>query len=121
MAQGKSNRSVSGQRTSSRSRRAFDKGQVGVRAKANELLSEITDGRSVMRRNLKEWNAVPLLSLIGGGIVAAYFGRYLFRYYQGHPEISETIRDRLDGVESRLRNFRIRGMRDDAFDIDSRH
>lgn len=129
MAQRKSKNVSSNRRSNSgnRGRRvnSFSGGETGIKAKANEIVSEITDGRSVIRRNLRGVGGTSssLLGVLGGGIALAFIGRYLFRYYQGHPEIADYLRGSLDGVENRIRSFRgFKGLRgEDSLDVDARH
>jgi hypothetical protein len=127
MTQKKSKSVLSKRRSSSgnKSRKAnnFSGAKSGIQARANEIVSELTDGRSVIRRNLRKSNAGIILGVLGGGVALAFIGRYLFRYYQGHPEIADYLRDRLDGVENRLRSFKgFKGFGgDDSLDVDARH
>ena len=126
MAQRKSKNVSSNRRSHSGNRGGRRKnifsGETGIKAKANEIVSEISDGRSVIRRNLRGGSS-SLLGVLGGGLALAFIGRYLFRYYQGHPEIADYVRDRMDGVENRLRSFKgFKGLRgDDSLDVDARH
>ncbi len=48
----------------------------------------------------------PWALSLAGGIGAFFIGRFLYRYYENHPEISEFIQDNFETVESRLREFR---------------
>lgn len=127
MAQRKTKSVSSGRRSNSgnqggRRKNSFSGGETGIKARANEIVSEITDGRSVIRRNLRG-SSSSLLGVLGGGLALALIGRYLFRYYQGHPEIADYVRGSLDGVENRLRSFKgFKGIRgDDSLDVDARH
>ncbi len=94
----------------------------GLRARANEIVSEITDGRSSIGRSLRG-GSPSALGLLGGGLALAFIGRYLFRYYQEHPEIADYVRGSLDGVGNRLKSFKgFRGLRGDkSLDVDARH
>jgi hypothetical protein len=58
------------------------------------------------RRFVQAVTRNPLAMSIAGGVGAYFVGRFIFRYYRNHPEISEFIRDNFDTVESRLRDFR---------------
>lgn len=53
------------------------------------------------------------ISYLAGGFGAYLLGRFMFRYYQSHPEISDFIRDNFESVEERLKEFR--GSRDEDY------
>ncbi len=48
----------------------------------------------------------PWAMAVAGGVSAFFIGRFLYRYYENHPEISQFIQDNFETVESRLREFR---------------
>jgi hypothetical protein len=48
----------------------------------------------------------PWALAIAGGIGTFFIGRFMYRYYENHPEISEFIQDNFETVESRLRELR---------------
>jgi hypothetical protein len=48
----------------------------------------------------------PISLYVAGTVGAFFLGRFAYRYYQDHPEISDFIRENIDTVESRLREFR---------------
>lgn len=48
----------------------------------------------------------PLLMNVGIGVGAFYLVRYAIRYYKNHPEILDFIKDNLDTVESKFREYR---------------
>lgn len=48
----------------------------------------------------------PVWLSIAGSVGAFFLGRFLYRYYQNHPEISEFIQDNFNTVEEKLREFR---------------
>lgn len=48
----------------------------------------------------------PVLLSIAGSVGAFFLGRFIYRYYQSHPEISDFIRENIDTVEEKLREFR---------------
>ena len=51
----------------------------------------------------------PISLYLVGGVAAYFIGRFSWRYYQDHPEVSEFIKDNFDTVETRLREFRSGG------------
>jgi hypothetical protein len=53
-------------------------------------------------RDVAKWP----MTYLAGGVGAYILGRYLYRYYQNHPEISDFIRDNFESVEEKLREFK---------------
>jgi hypothetical protein len=56
-------------------------------------------------RNPKSTSSLQVGPIIGGGIAAVVLGRYLWRYYQDHPEILTSLREGFESLEERLRDF----------------
>ncbi len=48
----------------------------------------------------------PWALSLAGGIGAYFIGRFLYRYYENHPEISDFIQENFETVESKLREIR---------------
>lgn len=47
-----------------------------------------------------------LLVNAGVGVGAFYLVKYAIRYYKGHPQIADFIKENLDTVESKFREYR---------------
>ncbi len=70
------------------------------------------------KKILRRMRANPLTLYLAGGVGAFYFGRFLFKYYKNHPEISTFFKENFDTVENKLRNYK------DSFnsdEIEARH
>lgn len=58
------------------------------------------------KKVVRDFTRSPSLLYLAGGIGAYFIGRFAYRYYQNHPEISDFIKENVDTVESRLREYR---------------
>lgn len=63
-------------------------------------------GNNVYKKSLRTIIDNPVALYLAGTVGAFFLGRFAYRYYQNHPEISEFIRDNFDTVEGKLRDFR---------------
>ncbi len=63
-------------------------------------------GSARSRKALKAVYQNPISMYLVGGLGALLLGRFVFRYYKNHPEISDFIRENFDSVEEKLREFR---------------
>ncbi len=54
----------------------------------------------------QEWSAKPVVRYVAGGIAAAVLARIALKMSGRYPEIVGFIRDNLDTVETKLREFR---------------
>lgn len=70
------------------------------------VLDTINPNQVDYRKVLRNVSQNSPLMLLAGGLGAFVIGRFFYRYYQDHPEISDFIRDNMDTVESRIREFR---------------
>jgi hypothetical protein len=59
-----------------------------------------------IKKIIREIYKSPLAMYLAGGVGAFFIGRFAYRYYQDHPEISDFIKENFDTMESRLREFR---------------
>lgn len=50
--------------------------------------------------------ANPLLLNVGIGVGTFYLVKYAIRYYKNHPEIMEFIKENLDTVETKFKEYR---------------
>lgn len=58
-------------------------------------------------RNLsRKLRANPLLINAGIGVGAFFLVRYAIKFYKAHPEIADFVRENLDTVEDKVREFR---------------
>lgn len=68
-------------------------------------VSEIKQGFNY--KNLgRKLRANPLLVNAGIGVGAYFLVRYAIKFYKAHPEIASFVRENLDTVEERFREFR---------------
>ena len=71
----------------------------------------------------RKLRATPFLINAGVGVGAFFLVRYAIRYFKSHPEIMEFLRDNLDTVEGKIREYRGGVSRDMSEDeiTDARH
>lgn len=68
---------------------------------------------SVLERNyrnyrdtLLEWSERPAVRYVAGGIGIALLGRFALSMSDRYPEVSRFLRENLDTIEDKLREFR---------------
>lgn len=66
----------------------------------------VLNGRGGFKKTMRKTSQSPLAAYLAGSVGAFFLARFLYRYYQDHPEILTTIRDNFDSIEDRLREFR---------------
>lgn len=93
-----------------RSRRNVSRGGSS-RSRANETNVEKSLNLNRLRSGgykkiAKNVSKNPLALYLASGLGAFFLGRFVYRYYQNHPEISDFIQENFDTVESKLREFR---------------
>lgn len=81
--------------------------------RAGKILSDTSVGEIKQElggfnyKNLsRKLRANPLILNAGIGVGAYFLVRYAIRFYKSHPEIADFVRENLDTVESRFREFR---------------
>lgn len=81
--------------------------------RASRVLSDSTV--SDIKRNLGGFNyrnlsrkirANPLLVNAGIGVGAFFLVKYAIKFYKEHPEIADFLKENLDSVEEKVREFR---------------
>lgn len=96
-------------RSSNRGRRSSSKSALSAESLLERPLKNV-DLRKLngpgYKKVIRDIYKSPLAAYLAGGVGAFFLGRFAWRYYQNHPEISEFIKDNFDTVESRLRDFR---------------
>lgn len=101
-------------RGSTTSRRSNTRGRrSGSSYSGESLLERPLEGFDLRKFNgnnyknvVRDFSKSSSLLYLVGGIGAFFLGRWALRYYQNHPEISEFIKENVDTVEARLREFR---------------
>lgn len=104
------NRGSSSRSTNTRTRRSNTNSR---RSSSESILTKPFESLDFRRLNGTSYKRMvrdisrssPLL-YIAGGIGAFLVGRFAYRYYQDHPEVSDFIKENVDTVESKLREFR---------------
>lgn len=85
-----------------------------TRSRSQGTISEFSPVRSAKKfasglNYRKVWQQVqarPGLMYLAGGVGAFFLIRSAFRYYKGHPEILEFIKENIDTVEEKIGEFR---------------
>ena len=58
------------------------------------------------RDTLLEWSERPAVRYVAGGIGIALLGRFALSMSDRYPEVSRFLRENLDTIEDKLREFR---------------
>jgi hypothetical protein len=58
------------------------------------------------RDTLLEWSERPAVKYVAGGLGLALLGRFAYSMSDRYPEIARFIRENIDTVEDKLREFR---------------
>jgi hypothetical protein len=75
--------------------------------KVKQLLQNpITDKRVTYHSFFKRLGTNPLTYYLGGGVAALILARLGYKYYKGHPEIKDFIKENFDSVESKFREYK---------------
>ena len=82
---------------------------------APRKLENITESPELIARRLRG-SPIGMALLAGAG--SFILGRLLIQYYQNHPEIGEFVRENVDSVGAKIRDFR--GVNLDT-DVNARH
>lgn len=78
-------------------------------------LEKITESPELIARRLR---GSPIGMALLAGASSFFLGRLLIQYYQNHPEIGEFVRENVDSVGAKIRDFR--GVDVDT-DVNARH
>lgn len=70
-------------------------------------LAEAVDVRGAdLKKNFQKLKKGSLPIFLASGVGAYFLVRFAIRYYKNHPEISDFVRENIDTVESKLREYR---------------
>lgn len=75
--------------------------------KSNPTSGASLKGRKDWKASLSAFVTAPATMYVAGGIGLAVLGRFAFKYYQSHPEISDYIKENYEAVESKIHDYRI--------------
>lgn len=62
-----------------------------------------------------------LLFNTGVGVGAFFLVKYAIRYYKGHPQIADFIKENLDTVETKFREYRTSASGEESNSSEARH
>lgn len=71
------------------------------------------------RDTLLEWSERPAVRYVAGGIGLALLARFTYSMSERYPEISRFLKENLDTIEDRMREFR--GISSESSDVEARH
>lgn len=59
-----------------------------------------------VKSSVKDFITAPSTLYVAGGIGAALLARFAFKYYKAHPEITQKVKNNIDSVENKLKEYR---------------
>lgn len=71
------------------------------------------------RDTLLEWSERPAVKYVAGGLGLAVLGRFAYQLSDRYPEIARFIKENIDTVEDKLREFRGIGSQEE--NVEARH
>jgi hypothetical protein len=89
-----------------RSGRGFGISKTTMLKPLRNLTLKNLSSKNVYKKTLRVFAKNPVAFYLAGAAGAYFLGKFAIRYYQNHPQISQFIRDNMEKVESRIKEFR---------------